>query len=80
MRSKRKPKARAKQPGTMRTKPQSTSTVLGNSALDRSLNLLSDLRRGRGSYSELLRAWNASRIPSKKFFEVPQSWRTRNCL
>jgi hypothetical protein len=55
MNAKRKPRARAKQPGTMRTKPHSTSTTRAKAALERALNLLSDLRRGKGSYSALLR-------------------------
>jgi len=56
MNPKRKPKAvRTKQRKAKKTKPYSTSTARANAALERSLNLLSDLRRGKGSYSELLR-------------------------
>jgi hypothetical protein len=67
MNSKRKPKARAKQPGTMRTKPQSTSTTRGNAALERALNLLSDLRRGKASYSALLRKHHLSTATARKY-------------
>ena len=68
MRPKQKPKvARAKQPGTMRTKARSTSTARAKAALERALNLLSDLRRGKGSYSELLRKHRLSTRTAHKY-------------
>jgi hypothetical protein len=68
MNPKRKPKAvRTKQRKAKKTKPYSTSTARANAALERSLNLLSDLRRGKGSYSELLRKHRLSTRTAHKY-------------
>lgn len=68
MNAKRKPKpARAKQRRNKKTKPYSTSTASANAALERALNLLSGLRRGKGSYSELLRKHRLSTRTAHKY-------------
>jgi hypothetical protein len=69
MPSKRKPKVtpRGKRPNAKRTKPYASLSEREKATYDRTTNLVTDLRRGQGSYTELLRKHHLGSRTARKY-------------